>query len=139
MPATRLLDEGADQTPEQQHPEGSGTCNHFETIATLRTKEALLHDRFLSFKRNFRKSTRPIGKHAVIHRMVQHFYELESLTPQERDLFKEPENFKYLLTMPWVRLVKEEEREKMGDLAFEESQRQEPDPVFRQIGNLEVR
>ena len=27
----------------------------------------------------------------------------------------------------------------MGDLAFEESRRAEPDPVFRQIGNLEVR
>lgn len=138
-PATRQMDDSADQVPEKQHLEDSGACNHFETIDTLRAQEAILYDRFISFKENFRKNTQPIGKHAVIHHMVQHFYELESLTPQEKDLFKEPENFKYLLTMPWVRLVKEEEREMVGDLAFEESRREEPDPVFRQISNLEVR
>lgn len=41
--------------------------------------------------------------------------------------------------MPWVRIVKEEDREKLGDLVYEDLKNEEPDPIFRLIKNLEVR
>lgn len=56
-----------------------------------------------------------IGKREVIHNICLHYYNLEGLTDEEKDIYKDPKNFKALLTGPWTRLVKSMGEEELGE------------------------
>lgn len=124
---------------QDRHRDPNSTCNHFETIDNIREQELVLFEAYIQFREGAGRNMKDAGKAEVVRRMVRHFYDLEGLSEEEKKLFKDPETLKHLLTMPWVRIVKEEEREEIGDLAFADSKNEEPDEVFRQIKNLEVR
>ena len=80
-----------------------------------------------------------VGKKDVIHNICLNYYNLENLTEEEQEIYKDPKNFKALLTGPWIRIVKSMGAEEMGEDDYMEMRKPETDPFFAQIKNLKVR
>ena len=71
-----------------------------------------------------------IRKRDVIKQIAQFFYSLETLTPEEREVYQDRKNFKALLTSPWIRIVKNQLEEEIGVDEFADMKKPEKDPVF---------
>lgn len=78
-------------------------------------------------------------KKDTIRNIALHFYHLEGLTEEEKLVYKNPKNFKTLLTSPWIRIVKDQGAEELGQDKYDDSRNPEPDEVFRKVQNLKVR
>ena len=61
------------------------------------------------------------------------------MTDEENEVYKDPKNFKALLTSPWIRIVKSMGAEELGEDEYQEMRHPETDPFFAQIKNLKVR
>jgi hypothetical protein len=56
-----------------------------------------------------------VGKRDVIHNICLNYYNLQNLSEEEKEVYKDPKNFKALLTGPWIRLVKSMGAEEIGE------------------------
>ena len=81
-------------------------CNHLMTLEELADREKGYLDGYLKFLRDL-KNQDQIGKWEVIKNIGLNFYNLEGLSEQEWEVYKDQNNFKELLVSPWIRIVKD--------------------------------
>ena len=113
-------------------------CTHFETLESIISIEESLLDSYKAFM-EYIPNQPVVGKKDVIHNICLNYYNLENLTEEEQEIFKDPKNFKALLTGPWIRIVKSMGAEEIGEDDYMEMRNPETDPFFAQIKNLKVR
>ena len=113
-------------------------CTHFETLESIISIEESLLDSYKAFM-EYIPNQPIVGKKDVIHNICLNYYNLENLTEEEQQIYKDPKNFKALLTGPWIRIVKSMGAEEIGNDDYMEMRKPETDPFFAQIKNLKVR
>lgn len=49
---------------------------------------------------------------------MKNFYNMTNLSEEEKQVYRDPQNFKTLLSSPWIRIVKNQGLEEVGELEF---------------------
>ena len=68
-----------------------------------------------------------VRKRDTIQNIALHFYHLEGLTEEEKAVYKDPKHFKALLTSPWIRIVKDQGAEELGEDKYHDMRNPETD------------